>query len=351
MRTVILKNKTGRKPVVEFKRPTVFDLEDRTPEAFDNDYDGYPELRLVEMYGFLFEDDGQEHKPVAYFRHAEKNRYRWCGFVEPGDGPLVPQTGKGHFKDVAQRDDYIIPYHKVSDDPAEFRMGTVEPYSDYHYFENHFTFEEGDFFRVTAIPFPFAIFDHATIWSGASSIIFQPTIVKGTYEGKPVIGLVEFDRAYSTVDKRANVFEGVSYIENTLLGIREDGRKESAIIHFNTGGEGNVFAYYWLEGEEPVYTDEVEADIEWHRLPYVNDGTCAFKQATFRFLGKEIHIDGKWGTKGFTEKPWVEKHGQSQIFGTWYEGKVPYKHKVYFTFCENMEAYDYKLKDMGFDVL
>ena len=85
-------------------------------------------------------------------------------------------------------------------------------------------------------------------------------------------------------------------------------------------------------------------------LPYVDDGTCVFKDAIFRFAGKEIHFEGKWGTKGVRPEPRIEKHGQSQILGTWYEGSTPYKHKLSMTFSENMEAYDYKLEKMGFDV-
>ena len=112
--------------------------------------------------------------------------------------------------------------------------------------------------------------------------------------------------------------------------------------------EGYSTFYYYIDGEEPILTDHVTMEAEWEHLPYVNDGTCVFKDAIFRFCGKEFHFEGKWGCKGFT--PRVEKHGQSQIFGTWYEGKIPYRHRVYLTFGENMEAYDVKLKELGFDV-
>ena len=99
-----------------------------------------------------------------------------------------------------------------------------------------------------------------------------------------------------------------------------------------------------------MLTDKVSMETEWKRLPYVDDGTCVYKNAVFRFAGKEFHFEGKWGTKGFTEKPRVEKHGQSQIFGTWYEGDTPYDHELSFGFSENMEAYDYKLEKLGFEV-
>lgn len=87
------------------------------------------------------------------------------------------------------------------------------------------------------------------------------------------------------------------------------------------------------------------------RLPYVDDGTCIFENAIVRFGGKEFHFNGKWGQKGFTNVPRVEKHGQSQMGAAWYEGKEPYTHRLFTGGFECMEAYDYKLKEWGFQVL
>jgi hypothetical protein len=81
-----------------------------------------------------------------------------------------------------------------------------------------------------------------------------------------------------------------------------------------------------------------------------DDGTVMYKDALFIVGNKKIHFEGKWGTKGFLNEPRLEKHGQSQMFGTWYEGKERYRHRVYYTFTENMEAYDENLKSYGFDV-
>ncbi len=87
------------------------------------------------------------------------------------------------------------------------------------------------------------------------------------------------------------------------------------------------------------------------RLPYVDDGTCIYEDATFSFAGKTLHFHGRVGLQGFTPKPRVEKHGQSQVFGTWYEGDEPYDHKLFFGFVENMEAYDKGSQAAGFDVI
>ena len=72
---------------------------------------------------------------------------------------------------------------------------------------------------------------------------------------------------------------------------------------------------------------------------------------TGNVCGKEIHFTGKWGTKGFLAKPRVEKHGQSQVAGTFYEGDTPYEHQLSNCWVECMEAYDYKLREWGFDVV
>ena len=115
--------------------------------------------------------------------------------------------------------------------------------------------------------------------------------------------------------------------------------------------DGKTVAIYYIDGETPIICDYFTLEADWVHLPYVDDGTCVFTDAVIRFSGKEFHFHGKWGNKGFTEKPRIEKHGQSQISGTWYEGKIPYRHRLYYSGFENMEAYDYKLKKMGFSIV
>ena len=176
--------------------------------------------------------------------------------------------------------------------------------------------------------------------------------IMGLYENRPCLGLGEHDRLF--IPSEVHGFDGITnafgYFYMNMMGIREeDGRREQALISIDPY-HGKNFCYYYIDGETPIFTDKAEMETEWTKLPYVDDGTCVYKDAIFRFGGKEFHFEGKWGSKGFTIKPRVEKHGQSQIFGTWYEGKTPYRHRLFMTFGENMEAYDYKLKELGFDV-
>ena len=74
---------------------------------------------------------------------------------------------------------------------------------------------------------------------------------------------------------------------------------------------------------------------------------------------KKIRFCGKWGLKGWGEETDTDKipaevpsfgnrHGESQIMGTFYEGDTPYTHKVWQTFVENMEAFDHKLIKAGY---
>jgi hypothetical protein len=173
----------------------------------------------------------------------------------------------------------------------------------------------------------------------------------GILDGKPVQAVGEHDRLF--IPSQVRGFDGITnkfgYFYMNMLGIREDGRREQCLISIGLA-DGKNLAYYYIDGQQPILTDTVSMETEWTHLPYVDDGTCVYKDAIFRFAGKEFHFYGKWGSKGFTPQPRVEKHGQSQIFGTWHEGPTPYKHRLYTTFGENMEAYDYKLKDLGFDI-
>ena len=135
------------------------------------------------------------------------------------------------------------------------------------------------------------------------------------------------------------------------MGIRKDGRREFCNASLGLSEGARSIVAYKIDGEEMIITDEVSLEADWMHLSYVDDGTCVFQNAILRFNGKEIHFEGKWGTKGFLKKPRIERHGQSQIFGTWYEGSEPYEHRLYYTFVENMEAYDKNLKRFGFDVI
>lgn len=192
-----------------------------------------------------------------------------------------------------------------------------------------------------------AIIDHQASFLNLPQIMF-PSVWEGKYRGKKAKGLGMLAMNYQLAHKHENILSSLGYISLTMMGVRPDGKMEYAFIAVDQTGTAG--AYYKLEGEPLVSATEVSMEADWYHLPYVDDGTCVFKDAIFRFAGKEIHFSGKWGTKGITPKPRIEKHGQSHIFGTWYVGDVPYEHSLSFSFSENMEAYDYKLAKLGFDV-
>ena len=329
----------------------VDNLLDKHAEVFENGFDGFPELGLLDTYGMVFPEGDVSKKPIIYFRHADakKGQFRFANFVELGDNWLDVQKGVYHESEVAQKDTPFVNYHKISENPLVYGYGSEEKKVDIQYHKDYININEGDFFKVKAIPWPVAFYDHQSVYQN-SSTVFQPVTFAGTYDGKPALGLGSCDRMFF---KQNISFDKVpmAYIALSAMGIRDDGRKESAFISISLTEVGKTLAIYYLEGEQPVITDTVYMEADWVHLPYVDDGTCIFKNATFHICDKEIHFEGKWGTKGFTAQPNLDKHGQSQIFGTWYEGKKQYKHRLFHTFVENMEAYDTKLENLGFKVL
>lgn len=343
-------NKCGQMLHVEFGERNNFIH--GVPECFDNEFDGHAKLALIDIYGMIFPDGDSDKKPIMYFRHTDigENKYRFGNLVELGDDWLSVQKGVYHVDEIATPDTPVIPYGKMSDDPEMYGFGSDEKLVEARFYENRITMKEGDFLNVTLEPWKYTIYDHQSTYP-KSSVVFQPSTFIGSYEGKPIMGVGSCDRfcVRSDVDGFGSIpFE---YITLSAAGIREDGRKELIFITTLLDGSGKTVVYYALDGEIPITTDRVTMEAEWKHLPYVDDGTCIFKDAVFYFCDKEIHFEGKWGSKGFLKEPRIEKHGQSQVFGTWYEGKTPYKHRVYYTFVENMGAYDYKLKELGFDVV
>ena len=328
---------------IEFKKFTLDDL-GKNPKFFDTEQDGYGKLSLVDMYGVLF-PDGLDEKPIWFMRHCNPDSVRFGGFHRPGDGFLSVQTPL-HLEDVAQKDTPVTEYRKIDD--TCYGMDAKKPFFEYRFYEDHLTFKETDILDVRAELFPSAIFKHADD-ATITSQITQSCILEGTYEGKPVKGIGNFELMYLPQAENRNLNDFFSYVYAYDVGVREDGRKEIALVHFSLAGKSCGF--YWLEGEEPVISRDVKMEAQWEKLPYVDDGTCIYKDAVWRFGEKEIRFTGKWGAKGLTAYPRVELHGQSQVLGDWYEGSVPYKHQISMTFHENMDVYPDKLKKGGFTVL
>ena len=342
---VLFKSKENRKPFVEFV-PYNANFFSESPEVFNNPDDDYATISVITHYNEFFINGDVDTKPKYFIRHTNNDSTRFVGIIDFNDDFLQPQIG-GHTEDLeaCHKDDAFVKHQQVDDTHYGYSSfnGEMKLIVD----ETSIEFKEGNVLEGKGTFFPYAVVDHNNIWNDIACI-YQSYVFEGTYLGQSVKGVGRYSRSFRP-SSDDHPYELLGYIDNELVGVREDGRREMTIIHMDSTGK--VFAFYLLDGEEPVVSDEVEMETEWYRLPYMDDGTCIYKEVTYRFGGKEIHFKGKWGTKGFTEKPRFDKNGQSQVFGTWYEGKEEYKHTLYQTFNENQECYDYKLKEMGFDVI
>ena len=327
---------------IELKKLDLEDL-DIDSKAFANENDQYGRLGLVDFYGVLY-PDGTDKKPIWFIRHCNPDKTRFAGVMEPSDDVFGLQTPL-HLDDMAQKDDEIVPYGRV--DEQCFGMSCKEPYFEYRYYEDHAVLKESDVFDLHAKYYPQTIYKHADSSTFISQIT-QPCELSGTYEGKPVTGLGNFELCYFPKNDHRDLNDYAAYIYSWCNGIRKDGRREFMMVYINLNGKGT--GYYYLEGEEPVFCEQVNMETKWYELPYMKDGTCTYKDAVFSFAGKKIHFKGKWGYKGLTAYPRVELNGQSQNMGTFYEGDEEYEHAVSITFNENMQVTRENLEKMGFEV-
>ena len=350
-KNIKFEHKSGPVLFAQTKKLESKDLKAPTPALFDTAYDGRAILSLSDFIGMVFPNGDVNEKPMLYIRHTDmlKKQFRFGNLLELGDTWLDVQKGAYHTQEVGQGGSEISEYHAI--DEETYGYEGLDPHSEFIFSKDRFKVKEGSFMELDYETWPYAIVEHESMYNNVSTII-QAASIMGLYENRPCLGLGEHDRLF--IPSEVHGFDGITnafgYFYMNMMGIREeDGRREQALISIDPY-HGKNFCYYYIDGETPIFTDKAEMETEWTKLPYVDDGTCIYKDAIFRFGGKEFHFEGKWGSKGFTIKPRVEKHGQSQIFGTWYEGKTPYRHRLFMTFGENMEAYDYKLKELGFDV-
>lgn len=336
------------KHYIEFIKNYTSDMFETNPKIFQNKDDDYAQLCLVDMVGILYYEGKLDEKPIYYIRHANPDSYRFGGMIELGDDFLSPQKRGYHEDAFIDKCKLTTEYSKLSDDPIIYGLGTKKPFSEFRFYMDHATFKESDFLNIVATPLPICIIDHGCIFPPLS-MIKQPCILKGTYEGKNIIGFGSYERLYKPKKNKEDFGKSLGYIYSIGMGLREDNKYEIACASIDE--KGSSIGYYWLEGEQPIVSYDVKMEANWKHLPYVDDGTCIYKDVVYRFADLEFHVEGKWGTKGFTSHPRIERHGQSQVFGTWYIGKKPYKHKLSYNVNENMEAYDYKLKKRGFNVV
>lgn len=299
----------------------------------------------------IFLDDDLEN-PIYYHRACELDHYRWGGIIKLGDSPISPQT-EAHVNNLAQ-DDTTSVYRKISDNPVIYQQGSEAPFTEFSYWDGHCHIKEGNVLDLEGEFWPYALVaDKESVFHSEYYIL--PIYFTGTYEGKQVRALGNIDRFFAPADKELTdqaLKPGEYYTMGVYSGIRKDGRREACVGYIQGGKNGKGCAYYWLEGEELICSDEVYMETEWVRLPYLpkEDPTRTYKNIVWKFAGKEIHCNGKWGSKGFTASPRVSKVGYSHMFGPWYEGDTPYEHDVYFTFNENLSATYENLKEAGFKV-
>lgn len=308
----------------------------------------------LDPYGFLFPYGDTSKKPPMYFHHSYLDKIRFNGVTEFGDDYLSHQHLGKHHDEMAQPETLVTKaYERVED---YYVLQTDEPYSQIKYFDDGtVTCKESNFLDLTFKPLKLGNIDYGNMFKGRFTVQ-QPCLLTGFYEGQPVIGMGSYDRTFAPAElfSQYDVMGESAYIYVVGHGVREDGRREAYMITIGLYGEksnGVHNGYYWIDGEEPIVVTDATIDAEWVHLPYVDDGTVVYKDAVFKIGPKVIHFTGNWGTKGFTKEPRIERHGQSQVFGTWYEGDTPYKHKMYFGWGEHTGAYDHVIEAYGFKVI
>ncbi|GAA4664090.1 hypothetical protein [Frondihabitans cladoniiphilus] len=321
------------------------------PEIFQVEGDSPYELCKHYVYlQFLVEGDEQPH---YYMRNFKPGAIRWGGIVKLGDGPLEPQQpGQGHYRDLAQEGVPLKGYEEVSDAPVTYASETTEPYLLQSKTADRIVIKEGDVLDITGEYWPVGMFSGKNSALGGG-YIWQPFTFSGTYEGKPVTGIGQFDHCFATADDVDGRMELIyNYVASSVYcGIRKDGRREF-FYGFMRKANGYGTAVYWLEGEEPIVTEQSEIEVEYFPLGWVDEGdtTCAFKNITWRFADKEIHFTGKWGSRRFTDHPKGEPAGWSNVFGTWYSGDTPIDYALSETWNETMASTAGELRALGYTV-
>lgn len=114
-----------------------------------------------------------------------------------------------------------------------------------------------DYFPTTVAVTPPAPFSTYFVGGGVG---------KGSYRGKDVTFLTGFDR-FMTSDAFVSVLGAPVYIAFVFSGIGEDGRREWGSTYLVGDSMNNFrsFGGYCRDGEEPICSHDVEADITWVR--------------------------------------------------------------------------------------
>ncbi len=328
-----------------------------SPPVFQNETDGYAELLQYAIWGMLY-PEGTDEKPLVFMRNMNPSSWRWSGIVHPGNTILDPQS-EAHVSDLAQGDAATTPYEKVCDDPVTYRIESKEPYALFELRKDGGRYVEGKDGCICDLTFTALENSHFEHRNSPRHAVAQMTGIKlsGTYEGRPVQGMGGYDRTWRPKDEDAKKSNetAFAYIAAYLDGEREDGRCEAVYAMISTidGSNGHGIGLYMLDGEEPVLTDEIYLEnAKFVRPDYLPEGddTVQLVSGDWRFAEKYIHVDYKWGGKGYSATPKFERKGQTQAYGPWYEGNIPYKHKIYYNITEVMGAYVDNIRKMGFEV-
>ncbi|MGV8049851.1 MAG: hypothetical protein AB2L21_05810 [Anaerolineaceae bacterium] len=311
-----------------------------------------PKMGAGWTWGFLQEDPG---KPcLEYLREytSEKITMNY-GIIQMADTPTGKQTGlehclemwPGNYTDGCYANPGIgfpeIKYETIqgdpeglTEDPFTYQQSARNPKLLYRFSSKYARVVEADFMDLTFEYMPYAMVMNANGPYG-NPYIHQHAVITGTYEGRKVKFLGAWDRMYSLDFDDAvegGLFTGISF-----SGIRSNGIREWGMV--GIVGERR-YGYYCKDGEEPVISTEVKFDANWIRLPYADDGTMLYTDATFGFADKTIHYKAKWGGRGQNYKIDMTRPGFSQTSGEWYEGSQPYKFETSMSMNENHNAFE-----------
>lgn len=327
------------------------------PSNLETELDNDAKLIMIDPYGFMFPYGDISKKPFYYMHHGYIDTIRFNGVTELGDSCLEHQKpGKYHDIMAQPGSKFSKKYERFDDGLKGYEVRCDEPFSQIKYYDDGtLVAKEANILDLTFRPLLYANIDYGNMFPGRFQIQL-PCMLTGYYDGIPVMGLGSIDRIYAPSDvfSSHDIMSESAYVYIVGHGIREDGRKEGFMVTLGLyeGRENSVRnGYYWIEGEEPIVTDNAIIEADWVHLPYVDDGTVVYENAIIHIKDKVIHFNGKWGTKGFTKTPRIERHGQSQIFGNWYEGDKPYKQKMFFAWGEHTGAYDSVIKKFGYKVI
>lgn len=294
------------------------------------------------VWGVLQDDPTPNRPPIHYLREFDGNSiHPNGGFIRLAETPVQKHQGLEHCFEM-HRGDKDVSYVKCENESEySYEIKAQDPYMLYQFSPHKVHMAEADFIDVEyeLMPYALAVYECGALKAG---YMHQHAIIRGTYEGKPIHYLGGFDRMYGGWNFGQLMFTGM-----TFMGIHEDGTREWGFMGLI--GKDRGMAFYCKDGEMPIATTELSVDAEFVPLEYTDDTTMVFRKAVFKFAGKEIHYQAKWGYRGQTYEPETQP-GMCQSSGVWYEGKEPVTFKESFVYAETHNALEKNVRMNGFAV-